>query len=170
MNAAALIASDSEAELNCAITLAQFGRQTTDDITFLTNGLSHLEENPKLMAAKVRGFKVDNRNIKALAAVGDGPSMIVEFTDGSVVPFGYLIHKPPTVASGTFAQQLGLELTPGGDIPVIGPMQQTTRKGVFAAGDCATPIKQMVVGMGAGVAAGVGANMQLVEAELNQGY
>ena len=136
----------------------------------MTNGLSHLEENPKIKAAKARGFKVDSRKIKALKTVGDGPSMTVEFEDGSVVSFGYMIHKPATVASGTFAQQLGLELTPGGDIPVVGPMQQTSRNGVFAAGDCATPVKQMVVGMGAGVAAGAGVSMQLAMAELQKGY
>lgn len=156
--------------MNGALTLAQFGRQTTDDITFLTNGLSHLEESPKLKAAKARGFKVDSRKIKALKTVRDGPYMAVEFEDGSVVSFGYMIHKPATVASGTFAQQLGLELTPGGDIPVVGPMQQTSRSGVFAAGDCATPVKQMVVGMGAGVAAGAGVSMQLAMEELKKGY
>lgn len=135
----------------------------------MTNGLSHLEESPKVKAAKARGFKVDSRKIKALTAVGDGPSMAVEFEDGSTAPFGYMIHKPATVASGTFAQQLGLELTPGGDIPVVGPMQQTKINGVFAAGDCATPVKQMAVGMGAGVAAGAGVSMQIVMEELQKG-
>lgn len=72
-NAAALIASDSEAEVNSALVLAQFGRQTTDHVTLLTNGLSQLEENPKIKAAKSRGFKVDNRKIKALTTVGDRP-------------------------------------------------------------------------------------------------
>lgn len=95
--------------------------------------------------------------------------MAVEFEDGSTAPFGYMIHKPPTVASGTFAQQLGLELTPSGDIPVVGPMQQTSISGVFAAGDCATPVKQMAVGMGAGVAAGAGVSMQIVMEELQKG-
>lgn len=146
-NAAALITSDDEASVEPAVFYAHLARQFTGDMTFLTNGLPHVDHHPKIEAAKAHGFKVDNRPIKTINKAAPGSLMTVEFIDGTVVLYGFMVHKPRTVIRGPFAQQLNLEMTAGGDIAVTGPLQETSRRGVFAAGDCATYIKQIAVGM-----------------------
>lgn len=68
----------------------------------------------------------------------------------------FLAHKPPTKLNGPFAQQLALDLGPGGDIKITPPFGTTSVKGVYAAGDCATPIKSVIQAMHMGTFAGVG--------------
>lgn len=163
-----MLADDSNAAaVDLFAYLAQLTRQTTTDVTLLTNGRPRLEENPQIVAAKARGFKVDSRQIKSFQSGGSvGSPLAVEFTDGSVAPFGFVVHHPRTVLRGPFAQQHGLEITSAGDILVRDMFQGTNKRGVFAAGDCATPLKQVAIGMGAGVTAGIGANSQIVQEDI----
>lgn len=44
-------------------------------------------------------------------------------------------------AQRDFAQQLGLKLTPQGDLKAIPPFYQTSAPGVFTAGDTSSPLK-----------------------------
>ena len=62
---------------------------------------------------------------------------------------------------GDIAQQLGLELTPMGDVMVSPPFFQTSLRGVFAAGDDASPIKIANNALFAGAAVGAGVTAQL---------
>ena len=166
-NAAVLADDSSAAAVDLVAYLAQLTRQTTTNVTILTNGRPDLEENSKIVAAKARGFNVDSREIKSFQSGGSaGSPLAVEFTDGSVARFGFVVHHPRTILRGPFAQQLGLEITSAGDILVWGMFQETSKRGVFAAGDCATPLKQVAIGMGAAVTAGIGANSQIVQEDI----
>ena len=62
-------------------------------------------------------------------------------------------------------QQLGLELTEQGDIKTNGMFYETSVTGVFAAGDCATPLKAVTqaVAMGSFCAAGLVFQLQVPE-------
>lgn len=75
-------------------------------------------------------------------------------------------HKPKTETNGPFAEQLGLHLTSAGDIQTTEPFFNTSVHGVFAAGDCAGPLKSVVTAMSSGtlVAGGLAAQLQ-AEAE-----
>jgi thioredoxin reductase len=75
---------------------------------------------------------------------------------------GFLVHKATTALNGPFAKQLGLELTPLGDIKVASPLPETSMGGVFAVGDCATMMKIVAVAISSGVAAAAGVSTQLL--------
>lgn len=64
-------------------------------------------------------------------------------------------HKPKSKANGPFAEQLGLELTPTGDIKAEKPYYTTSVKDVFAVGDCGDPAKSVVMAMSSGGMAGI---------------
>ncbi|KAM0544708.1 hypothetical protein ACHAPJ_011695 [Fusarium lateritium] len=167
-NAAVLITSDDPAYIEQAVIYAYTARQFTLDITFLTNGMHQIEQHPRIAAAKTQGLKVDNRPIQALTKAEPGSLMTVEFVGGARSSYGFMVHKPRTATRGSFAEQLGLEMTPGGEISIKTQLQETSKHGVFAAGDCATALKQMAIGMGHGITAGIGANLQIVEEDLGR--
>lgn len=169
-NGATLINADNAAEIMTAITFGHLARQFTPNITILTNGLAQLDTNEKIVAAKAHGLKVDSRPISKLTPGDSGSSLTVEFVDGSRSTYSFIYHKPPTKIRGDFAQQLGLLMTPAGDIAIANMFQQTSRRGVFAAGDCATMLKQVAVAIGAGVTAGAGVNVQILEDEFANGW
>ena len=101
---------------------------------------------------------VDNRAIARLAQrSGHTSDVVIIFDDGAEVTEGFLTHGPAGQINGPFAQQLGLELNPMGDIKTEGPFFETTVQGVFAVGDCATHMKAVsqAIGMGAMVAGAI---------------
>lgn len=77
-------------------------------------------------------------------------------------------HKPKTQINGPFAGQLGLELSPSGDIKTTEPFFNTSIPGVFAAGDCASALKAVVLAMSSGTTVAGGLASQL-QAELYPG-
>lgn len=72
------------------------------------------------------------------------------------------MYNPQTEINGPFAKQLALNLTEGGDIETMPPFHETSVPGVFAVGDCATPLKAVTpaVAMGSLVAGGLVAQLQ----------
>ena len=74
---------------------------------------------------------------------------------------GFLGHKPKSGLKTDFAQQLGLEITPQGDVKAAPPFNQTTLRGVFAAGDISSPMKVVNNGLFTGSLAGIGVSAQL---------
>ncbi|KGO58809.1 hypothetical protein PEX1_100850 [Penicillium expansum] len=109
-----------------------------------------------------KGIKVDSRPVTRLVK-GPGPSDVeVGFEDSTKRIEGFLVHKPKTEINGPFAEQLGLYLTSDGDIKTAKPFYSTSVPGVFAAGDCAVPMKAVVTAMSSGtlVAGGLAGQLQ----------
>lgn len=73
------------------------------------------------------------------------------------------VHKPRTKVNGPFVHQLSLELTEKGDIKTIPPFYESSVAGVFAVGDCSTPLKAVsqAVAMGTFGAAGVAQQLEV---------
>ncbi|KAF4450811.1 Thioredoxin reductase [Fusarium austroafricanum] len=165
--AAALITSDDASSIDSAVLSAYLARQHTPGITMLTNGLRHLEQHPKIRAAKKQGFEIDHRAIKIFRHVGTESTVDVEFADGTKAVYGLIAYKPKTVIEGPFAQQLDLEITPGGQIVIEDDFRETSLRGVFAAGECATAVKLEAAGVCSGQAAGIGANLQIAEDDMS---
>lgn len=84
------------------------------------------------------------------------------FEDGTTAVEPFLVHNPPKKVRGCFVQQLGLELTPTGDVKVDSQYLQTSVRGVFAAGDCITPYGMVTMAMTSGCSAAEAACTQLV--------
>ena len=56
-------------------------------------------------------------------------------------PKSFKTHVPDASINGPFTKQLGVEVTEQGFIKTIPPFYETTVPGVFAVGDCATPMR-----------------------------
>ncbi|RBR26942.1 uncharacterized protein FIESC28_00210 [Fusarium coffeatum] len=161
--AAALITSSDSESMNSAILSAHLARQHTPDITLLTNGMFHLEQHPQIISAVKRGFKIDSWPIQSFTKSDAESSVTVEFEDGSKTSYGFIAHKPRSFIIGPFVDQLDLEMTSGGRILVEGDYHETSVRGVFAAGSCASVVDSEAVALSTGIMAGVGANFQIAE-------
>lgn len=148
-----------------ALHLSRMARRLTEKVTLYTNANAELAAELKRLLETDRDARdgrvsVDDRKIVGLSRGGDeaGAGLItIAFEGGQTITEGFLTHQPSTKTRGPFAEQLGLELQPSGDIMVRQPFNETSVPGVFAAGDCATPIKAVshAVAMGTIAAAGL---------------
>ena len=134
---------------------------TPKKATIYTNGDETLAVT---VAERIEGsptFHVDPREITRFEKGRDRAQVIIHFKDGTMATEGFLGHKPRTILKGNLAKQLGLDLTPQGDIKVAPPFNQTSLRGVFAAGDNASPMKIVNTGLFTGAAVGAGVSAQL---------
>ncbi|KAK8141563.1 hypothetical protein G3M48_010308 [Beauveria asiatica] len=104
---------------------------------------------------------IDDRDIASLTLGPQSSGITISFADGSSVQEAFLAHKPPTKLNGPFAAQLRVELTPARDVKVTPPFGATSLKGVYAAGNCATAMKNAMQAMHMGTFAGVGIALDL---------
>lgn len=140
-----------------ATALARSAKQITSKVVIYTSNNPTVQASiAALLGQDNTAITTDDREISSLAPGAEGNGITLTFADGSTVQEAFLAHKPPTKLNGPFAQQLALELAPGGDIKVTPPFGATSVKGVYAAGDCATPIKSVIQAMHMGTFAGVG--------------
>lgn len=138
--------------------LAANAAQLSDEVTLYTHGDDGVTAQLTVLAKSP--FKVDSRKIKRFIENG-GSSLVIEFEDGTTKEETFLVHQPKTSVQGPFAEQLGLELTPTGDIVAAPPFYQTSVRGVFGAGDCITPYKATPAAIASGCNAAVASTVQL---------
>ena len=141
-----------------ALHLAENAAQLTHSVTIYTNGSDELTQ--ALTPFAKSPFKVESRPIKRL--IESGNSITVELADGTSCTEAFLVHNPLPSVKGPFVQQLGLEMTPMGDIKADTPFHQTSVRGVFAAGDAITPYKVVPGAISSGCNAAVAASTQLL--------
>lgn len=129
----------TEYALNEVLEMKQF----TDNITLLTNG--------NALDGTVEGLPVNNKKI--ISVNGDEYLKNVEYDDGTLESFDGIFVAYGTASSVDFARKLGIVLN--GDIIEVDGSQSTNLKGLYAAGDCCSKIKQIAVAVGQGAAAGL---------------
>ena len=134
-----------------------------------------------LVAGRAAGFDVSATRLARLATRGiaahacgvaewenhDGQltALVLDDASRTRVPVEQVYTIRSTVATNDLARQLGLELTPGGQI-VITSEQQTNLPGVFAAGDASSlHDHQLSAAMHEGNQAACGANWVLYDAD-----
>jgi thioredoxin reductase len=140
-----------------ATALARSAKQITSKVVIYTSNNPGVQTAiADLLGQNNTAITTDDREIASLALGSEGSGIIITFADGSSVQEAFLAHKPPTKLNGPFAEQLGVELAPGGDIQVTPPFGATSVKGVYAAGDCAAKMKNVMQAMHMGTFAGVG--------------
>jgi thioredoxin reductase len=150
--------------------LVQMATAFDDRITIFSNG--SIPDDPTVQQAlkisKAFGAKVDSRRITRL--VNNGPShedgVTIEFESGEPVTLGFIVHRPVTVnRSQHLIDQLGVETVDpamGGHIKITNPMfNETSVRGVFAAGDTMVMMKQAAIAMAEGLKAAAGAGIQI---------
>ncbi|EOA82054.1 uncharacterized protein SETTUDRAFT_156917 [Exserohilum turcica Et28A] len=141
-------------------------------ITILNNGPTKQDAaiHDALKLARGLGATLDERNIVRL--VNNGPShtdgVTVHFETGEPVTLGFIVHKPATVNRAQhLIEQLGVETVDpamGGHVKIASPMfNETSVRGVFAAGDTMVAMKQVAIAMAEGLKAAAGAGMQILQ-------
>ncbi|KAI9763919.1 MAG: hypothetical protein M1839_006120 [Geoglossum umbratile] len=165
---AGILAVDDCAKPPLASNFAFQAQQFAKDVTIYTHGSTTLaaELEPLISAHNARtkhSITIEPRRIVELIKEPTTTDTItLVFEDGARETKGFLAHKAKTTVNGPFVEQLGLELTPMGDIKVGQPFPETNVQGCFAVGDCATMVKAVVVAVGGGMSAAAGVSMQLL--------
>jgi thioredoxin reductase len=155
-------------EVEVAVHFGHLAKQFAKKITVFLDGNVELLEDARIKGLESQGFLINSKTIARITYDADPEPgfATVHLEDGSMEDMSFLVHRPKTVLSGDFANQLGLELTEAGDIKTTPPFYETSVKGVFAAGDCAVPLKQVVWAVSTGVSAGSGVNFQVLAADM----
>lgn len=143
---------------------AQLVRQWSDDVVFFTH-------TAELQAAdreglEARGMQIVDGEIARLV-VEDDRLTGVELTDGRVVPRTAVFIRPRNRPHGDgLLEGLGCELDDAG-FPLVDTSGRTSVAGVWAAGNVADPRAQVITSAGAGSAAAIAINADLVQEDVN---
>lgn len=134
----------------------------TDKLTVFTNGPSTLkaEHTAKVNA---KGIEIDTKEIAEIKHE-NGEATQLLFTDGSSQPIKAIYARPAMKQHCNLPEQLGCELTEMGHVKVDF-MQKTTVKGIYAAGDCTSPLRAVAAAVASGNFAGAALNKELIEEE-----
>lgn len=165
-SAGVLAVGDLAASAGAALVVARQASTLADKVTLYTNGSDEVAQalEAVLLPHQRGSIKTDSRPIARLVKEAEGSDVTVHFSDGSEpAQEGFLAHKPKLVLNGpSLAADLGLELTPQGDIKTLPPGVQTSVEGVFAAGDCGTMLKTVANAVASGSNAAAFVSMQVL--------
>lgn len=155
----------AQGDVSNVVVALHFARQAlrmAESVTLYTNGNDQLASDlDAALKAAPAPMTVDARKIAKLSKAPERAQVTLHFVDGTTKTEGFLAHKPSTKLRGDLATQLGLALTPMGTIVVSPPFNQTSLKGVFAAGDCSTPMQTVTAALHSGTCTGGGAPLQI---------
>lgn len=160
---AGVLAIGEVADVAPALHLARGAKQLAGKVTIYTDGSEALAASltAGLRPQELEHIVTDTRPITKLIKEPTATNVTIQFASGPNVTEGFLVHRPKTELNGPFAQQLGLQLTPQGDIFTTAPFGATSVPGVFAAGDCMAPGKIAANAISTGAFAGAGVAAQL---------
>ena len=132
----------------------------TKNLTLFTNGKSTLSaaQTAKLTA---KNINIVEKEIEELVN-DNGQLKRILFKDETIHPLKAIFARGTLEQHGTFANDLGCELMDSSYIKV-NEMQETSIKGVFAAGDCSVMMRSVALSVSGGNMAGAIANKQLLE-------
>lgn len=133
----------------------------SDRVTILTG----LTDTLDVAALEAEGIVVEPRRLRG---VRHGAGVTLDFGDGMQRDVAALFLAPAVSLAGSPAEWLNLVLSDGpmGPFVRVGPMMQTSRPGVFAAGDIARPAPSINFAIGDGAAAGAACHQSLVFPDL----
>ena len=133
----------------------------TDDLLVCAEPSAGLSSDERdLLAA--RGVVLVETALRRVAAWDDG--LRLEFADGRIETRRALFLRPPHVIRGPLPSLLGCELTEAGYLRVAQD-QQTSVARVYAAGDAAGPMHQVLAAAASGQQAAIALNRDLAEAD-----
>jgi thioredoxin reductase len=142
-----------------AVRYAQIVRQWTDQLTFFTPpDILTNAERTELIA---RGITLVEGTVTRLV-VDDDRLQGVELRDGCVVPCDALFVPPHFVPNNRLLVGLGCAVEPDGWV-IADPTGRTSVRGVWVAGNVVDPRAQVITAAGAGSAAAIAINADLVD-------
>ncbi len=142
-----------------AVLHAQLVRQWSDDVVFFAH--THDVTAEERAAFDARGIRVERGEVTRLV-VDDDRLTGVELADGRVIPRHAVFVRPGNVPHPDgLLPGLGCELDAAGFV-VVDPTGRTSVEGVWAAGNVVDPRAQVITSAGAGSAAAIAINADLV--------
>lgn len=164
-----MLAEGDTANVVVALHFARQALRISKQVTLYTNGNEELAKQLKGALAKAPApMTVESRKIEKLAKAPERSQIVLHFEDGTSKTEAFLAHKPKTKLRGSLHEQLQLEVAPQGNIKVSPPFNQTTARGVFAAGDCSSPMQTVTAALHSGTCTGGGAPLQIQAEAFNQ--
>ncbi len=135
-------------------------RQWSTDVTFFVHTYPLTAVDREQLDA--RGVTIEHGTVKRLV-VEDDQLRGVELADGRIVARTAVFVRPGLVphADGLFAS-LGCEMNAAG-FPIVDPTGRTSHPKVWAAGNASDPRAQVITAAGAGSAAAIAINADLVQ-------
>jgi len=152
-------------DTGAVIPALHFARQAlriVSQVTLYTHGNTQLTaELEAALTAAPAPMIINPQRISKLVKAPECARITLYFEDGSSATEAFLAYKPKTKLRGDLAQQLGCAVSPMGSVAVSPPFNQTSVKGVFAAGDCASPMHTYTGALNSGTCTGGGAPLQI---------
>ncbi|WP_420213854.1 NAD(P)/FAD-dependent oxidoreductase [Janthinobacterium fluminis] len=151
------VLANAPASLHQALLLPDWG-----PTTYFTQA-RHEPDAQQLASLQARGVRIERTPVVAL--LGEAPTLhAVGLADGRIVPVYALFTAPKTSLASPLARQLGcaVEAGPLGPFIKVDERQQSSVKGVYAAGDAASPMSNATLAAAAGVLAGMAAHRSLI--------
>jgi len=143
-----------------AVQHALLVRQWSDDVIFFVHTLDWGSD--ELVRLEARGVRLVRGEVDRLVVEADRLTGVA-LVDGRVIPRAAVFIRPVNIPhdDGLLAG-LGCDVDQAG-IPVVDPTGRTTTAGVWAAGNLVDPRFQVITSAGAGSAAAIAINADLVQ-------
>ena len=132
--------------------------QLTNDITIYTNGKAEFTEEQLEKFAKHNIPVIEDSIIKLKQSKGQAEALISR--NGKAYPLEAVYHRAAFVQHTLIPQGLGCELDENGFLKTD-PMQKTNISGIYACGDCTTPMRSVATAVATGNKAGAVINSDL---------
>lgn len=145
-----------------AVRYAQIVRQWSQDVVYFTAPDSLTTEDRDQLTARAIGIVEGNI---AQLVITDDVLRGVQMSDGSVVPRDVLFVPPRFVPNNQLLLRLGCDVDRDGWV-VADSTGRTTTSGVWVAGNVVDPRAQVITAAGAGSAAAIALNADLVEEDV----
>lgn len=162
----------AEGDTGAVVPALHFARQAlrmVDQVTLYTNGNEQLAGELKAaLETAPAPMTINSKKVTQLVKAPERARITLNFEDGTSITEAFLAHKPKTKLRGNLALQLGCALSPMHTVVVNPPFNQTSVKGVFAAGDCSTPMHTVTAALHSGTCTGGGAPLQIQAETYNQ--
>ncbi|EGP87381.1 uncharacterized protein MYCGRDRAFT_41898 [Zymoseptoria tritici IPO323] len=147
-------------KLQPAVHTARMAKRLTSSVTIYTDGDAELESQIRNVLGEDSVFEMDNRKVTRLEKVkGKASEVIVHVQDGSKVMHGFMVIDPTSRL--TDPSPRSMELADTAVIKTSSPWYETSVPGVFAVGDCASPVPAVPNAMSMGAFAAAGLARQL---------
>ncbi|KAK8112202.1 uncharacterized protein PG998_008659 [Apiospora kogelbergensis] len=158
-----VLAINNLASISIALHVSRNLAQLTKTVTTYTHGNTSLASDSEAAIGPTAPVSVDSRRITKFVLGFNKTGLTMHFEDGSAKEEAFFAHKPKSkLKSDYLAHELGLELTPQGDIKASKSFGKTSMFGYFAAGDCASFLKTSpnALNTGANNAMGLASHIQ----------
>ena len=149
---------------NTGVDLVKLIGHWSKNLTLLTNGPATFTTEQRAFISK-KGVPIINSPVRRIEHQNGQIEQVI-CQDGTQVAFDAIFSRVPFQQHTNLADQLGCELWQSG--PVTGLLKadefgQTTRAGVFAAGDNNTLMRSVAIAIGSGNKTGASINRELIE-------